>query len=366
MASYKNQHFVPRCHLKPFTLNGAGQAINLYNLDRQRGVRNSSVRDQCSGNYFYGADLKLEKILKFSEDSYGRVLADVTKEGCPLNDLHRTVLRHFCYLQHCRTEAASRNAATVMAEMTDFAYSTAPPEDAITSARDAVQVAMLGFANSMRIVNDLKVCLVRNLTTLPFVTSDNPSIMTNRWHLQNPKGQWKSPGSGAAGVLFFLPLTPKILCVAYDGDVYSIPHSGGWTTVNKAADVEAFNQHQFLDCAANIYFRDWHRLPDVAGAYAAAAPIRPAARHKVHVAVLDGEDDGYKHYKVVPRDSIKREGEALIHVESIRAKPTRWPSVITWRAERRMYSNGTRTGYVRRWVIEEGFASGGGYRKVSA
>jgi hypothetical protein len=30
MASHKNQHFVPRCYLKPFSLDGKGFAINLY------------------------------------------------------------------------------------------------------------------------------------------------------------------------------------------------------------------------------------------------------------------------------------------------------------------------------------------------
>lgn len=34
MASNKNQHFVPRCHLRPFTRDTEGKVINLFNLDR--------------------------------------------------------------------------------------------------------------------------------------------------------------------------------------------------------------------------------------------------------------------------------------------------------------------------------------------
>ena len=35
MPSNKNQHFVLRCHLKPFTLNGEGVAINIFNIPRR-------------------------------------------------------------------------------------------------------------------------------------------------------------------------------------------------------------------------------------------------------------------------------------------------------------------------------------------
>lgn len=48
MAINKNQHFVPRCHLRPFTLGAAGLAINLINLDRKVLIPNAPVNNQCS------------------------------------------------------------------------------------------------------------------------------------------------------------------------------------------------------------------------------------------------------------------------------------------------------------------------------
>lgn len=41
----------------------------------------------------------------------------------------------------------------------------------------AVQAAMLHFNETMKIVDDLKLCLVRNRTNLPFVTSDNTELL---------------------------------------------------------------------------------------------------------------------------------------------------------------------------------------------
>jgi hypothetical protein len=41
MPAQKNQHFVPKCLLKPFTLNGDGKAINVFNLARQQAIQNA-------------------------------------------------------------------------------------------------------------------------------------------------------------------------------------------------------------------------------------------------------------------------------------------------------------------------------------
>src|SRR6185312_2249221 len=74
VASNKNQHFVPRCYLKPFTLNGEGLAISLLNVDQHRLVLTAPVKHQCSGDYFYGKDLQIEKALQHIEGLYANSL----------------------------------------------------------------------------------------------------------------------------------------------------------------------------------------------------------------------------------------------------------------------------------------------------
>ena len=70
------------------------------------------------------------------------------------------------------------------------------------------------FFNAGDTVDDLYVCLVRNRTNLPFVTSDNPAVMTNRWHLTDRRARGVSPGLGNAGMIGLLPLAPDILPVS--------------------------------------------------------------------------------------------------------------------------------------------------------
>jgi hypothetical protein len=107
MASNKNQHFVPRCYLAPFTHDAAGKAINLLNIDRRKAVQGAPVKGQCSGNYFYGEDLVLERAMQQFEGQYaGRLRAILTPKYRLLPE-DESMLRRFWLLQYMRTEAAS-------------------------------------------------------------------------------------------------------------------------------------------------------------------------------------------------------------------------------------------------------------------
>jgi len=69
------------------------------------------------------------------------------------------------------------------------------------SIREAVLVAMRAFVDVMDAVDDLRVCLLRNVTPVPFVTSDNPAVLSNQWHLDDARVRWRSFGLHSAGAL---------------------------------------------------------------------------------------------------------------------------------------------------------------------
>ena len=111
MATNKNQHFVPRCHLRPFSKAGEGAAINLYNIDRKRFIQDAPVKNQCSRDYFYGKDQVLEKAIQSVEGTYAQTLSNILQAGFHVTDETREVLRVFWLMQHMRTEAAAKRAA---------------------------------------------------------------------------------------------------------------------------------------------------------------------------------------------------------------------------------------------------------------
>ncbi len=345
MASHKNQHFVPRCYLRPFTLDGENNAINLFNLDRCKEVVNAPVKNQCAGDYFYGKDLKIENALKAIEGAYADALRIALRPGYGLLDEHRSLFRRFWLLQHMRTEAASRRSMEMMSGATgvfgsEFAASLR------MELKEAVEVAMHTFVRSLNVIDDLKVVLVRNHSDVPFITSDDPAILTSRWHFHTGRARSQSFGLGSAGAIVLLPISPEVPCVGYDGDVYSMQHDRGWVLLKRDSDVHAFNEHQFLNCWANVYYRGAD--PKFIGeSYARIKELRPRARHELEMLLPIENGAGRRIYRVGGLTQAKREAQAIIHWKMVHPSPAAWPSQLSWRHNGSVYTNGTALGYVR-------------------
>jgi hypothetical protein len=364
VAENRNQHFVPRCHFRPFSSDGEGRAINLFNLDLDRTIRNAPLRNQCSGDYFYGRDERLESAVQFIEQGYAKSVRELHQTRSAVTPMHRAVLRRFAYLQHLRTENAARSSYERLQAMCDVpAGPDVPPYK--EAMAEAVMAAMVTFAGTMRIVDDLRLVIVRNLTDRPFVTSDSPSVLTNRLYLQKPQTKGRGFGVRNAGAILILPLSPTLCSLLYDSDVYSVPHKRGWVDCGGRRDIEALNEHQVLSCAANLYFGDWNDRERVANAARQARPARPASRYNVIRAVLDSETARGKRYAVKADVELKHGDEILTHIIFNHPRPSNWPSFLRFRTDRKIYSNASGTGFVRAACIEQGFATGGGYRKVS-
>lgn len=344
MPALKNQHFVPRCHLRPFTLDGEGLAINLFNLARRRAVPNAPVKNQCSADYFYGKDLHYEKKMQVIEGLYSTAISRISAPGYALTEGDREVFRAFWALQHLRTEAASRSLAAMYDEIVE---TTGAPEEFRTSIAEAVQLAIPMVPEIVSVVKDLKTCLVRNRSAVNFFTSDDPAIYTNRWYLRPGHERLGAPGLAKSGTICLLPLTPRFLFLAYDGDAYSLPVANGWVDVKSDSDVLMLNEQQLLTAMANVYFREISEATSISREYDQATARRLPSRHRINHAVLDWDDGVKKRFRVTTAEEA-RDRDALIHSERLYPRPSGWPNFIRWRASAATYFNGTAVGYVRR------------------
>lgn len=345
MATNKNQHFVPRCHLRPFTLGAEDAAISLFNLDRKKLILNAPVKNQCSKDYFYGTDEKLEKAIQLIESGYGQALRDLIQNSRSLTEVNKTVLKTFWLFQHLRTEAAAMRAVQ-MAESTRTLADLSPGEFSL-GIKEAVQIACRTFADSMHEIDDLKFCIIKNKTEVPFITSDNPAVLTNKWRLDKDRFLGHSFGMGSAGMLALLPLTPRLFFLGYDGDVYSVPNERGVVEIKNARDVIALNRHQFLQCVANIYVHDAAHEETLIRHYSEIEFGRPKVRHVVHYAQFDRTVGDHTRYVVVPPEERDKTKEAIMHSKVIHPHPGIWPSQIRIRQNGSVYTNGTGMGYVR-------------------
>jgi hypothetical protein len=329
MADNKNQHFVPRAHLKPFSVDGEGAAIHLFNLVRQKAISNAPVKNQCSKDYFYGQDKNLKAAIQFVEGSYAECVSSLIASNSGVSEFHCMILKRFAYLQYLRTEAAARRISQFTFAMTEGSGIEQPSfKEAVAQA---VMVAMRQYADTMRIVDDLKVRIIRNHTCRPFITSDDPAVLANRWHQRDFRARHQSFGIASAGIVFFLPLTPTLLAIIFDGSVYSTRHSGGWIDVNCAEDIEACNHQQILNCAANLYFGKESDGLYVASAASEMMHLRPAQRFKIYRAVRDGGTATHVRYKVVHDSDLREHDEVLTHQMAIHAVPPKWPRFLRFR-----------------------------------
>lgn len=345
MSSNKNQHFVPRCYLRPFTAEGGGKAIHLVNLDLEKAILGAPVKGQCSGDFFYGEDLKLEKRLQDFEGRYATRLAAILAPDYRLTDEDSDLLREFWVLQHQRTEAASRAVVDIYDQMDKELGPQSP--NVKTDIKDAVQTAMKIFFEVRDVLSDLKVRLIRNQTDRPFITSDDPAVMTNRWHLTDARAKGMAPGLQNAGMTGLLPLSPTVMAVIFDGDMHSLPHEHGWLDLTSEADVDAFNEHQVLNCYANLYFGDPDHAAYVTDLAANLAAGRPEARFTIEHLVLASEKEGTKTYKVATAEEAMAAEESIVHTAGVLPVPSRWPSQLKWRAGGVVYGSGTGAGFVR-------------------
>lgn len=117
--------------------------------------------------------------------------------------------------------------------------------------------------------------------------------------------------------------------------------------INKKTDIEALNEHQCLNCRANLYIHNSNYSKYIQNYYESVKQKRPEARHKIHYAILDQNNVKYKKYIVVDRNEADDHEEALIHCQTINAKPSKWPKQIRWRLNSFAYSNGTGVGLIR-------------------
>jgi hypothetical protein len=102
--------------MNPFSVGGAGKAINLLNVGSGHRVKNASLKGQCAKSYFYGADLTLEKSLQQAEQNYGALISKVSSD-LPLKDEELLFLRSFCYLQYQRTDIAVKRTSIAQNDM---------------------------------------------------------------------------------------------------------------------------------------------------------------------------------------------------------------------------------------------------------
>lgn len=306
MPDNKNQHYVPRCHLKPFTLDRAGLAINMFNHHRGIIRENVPVSGQCAKSYFYGEDLVVERHLQTLEGRYAKTIRSIENGEAIVQD-DFDFLRNFILLQWCRTDGALRRRREVVQAMDDL--SRRGREGVLRETPDMTQLAhVLGslriWSEAGETISDLRVSIIRNRSRVDFVTSDDPAVLTNRVFIQ----RMRDPNFGLSnvGTMFFMPLGPRFAAVCYDHHAYApVGREGIFLNIDRDQDAKALNELQFLNALSNIYFAGpIGNGTRVQADFAAVAERRPVERFRFWQGISEGVEGEFEVYRRVGPDEV--------------------------------------------------------------
>jgi hypothetical protein len=349
MAQHKKQHYVPRCYLKSFSSDAEGKTINLYNITNSTTVRKAPIKGQCAKNYLYGEDLALEKSLQIIKGYYASIIKKLNQNDILLTEDNLQTLLTFAYLQFSRTEKAAHRRKSITEGFHRHSYegaSISKPEIDL-SDRTMTLSSMRTFTKTIKYCEDLKVVIIKNETKLDFITSDDPTILTNKFLLQKMK--IKTFGLASSGTLLLLPLTPKFLLFCYDKDVYTIHNiKNNIISTKKISDINAFNQFQYLKADKNLYFLNWEQHSLIAQQFSLIISRRPKTTEQFNIFRQDKTFNN----KVRYREKITSDNSAskLIVVTPTQLEPLSWPSILKFRDPPITYSNGSAAGYVRKSI----------------
>jgi hypothetical protein len=198
-----------------------------------------------------------------------------------------------------------------------------------------------------RRAGDLKFIILRNTTTVDFITSDNPAVVTNRYHFD--KKMMGGFGVVNSGYLLALPITPKLAAFYFDIGVYTVSIARGtrFVDLNSAMDVDAINHLQCLSANKNLYFSSWESRDSIAFSATAAAKNRLQPKHEVETLVRDSTLPG-EAYRKGSEDEEAASKEVVIRSSFTALRPSFWPSFLRYQRKPTTFSNGTAVGNVRK------------------
>ncbi len=262
----KNQHYVPRFLLRNFALPySKRKAVEL--LDLQKGLFHSPapIKTQCKRDYFYGKDQAMENLLRDLETLASRVIREaIASRSTPkfaTPDWHTMV--DFIAIQHGRTPAAveeGNSFATAMFRDMLRSEMLRDKPKLTPAAIDKVRLVGRGGASSevrdaadgSPKLFDLQDLLVINECDISFVLPDVGVVFHNEWARES-RG-WGVTGLCCHGLQILLPLSPNVLWMKYDPNVYRIPQNRTVVSARKADDILKINRLAVAHAERSVYF----------------------------------------------------------------------------------------------------------------
>lgn len=261
----KNQHYVPKFHLRQWSNDG--KLISLYNKYNQKFVSNKgAIKNLASRDYLYDKNGEVEDLLGKIESQlsplYQKIIDTVSLDE--LTDLEWHLLYLNFILSNERTDAAGKDyeeleKAKLQASLKIYQAHGRYTEIEVDAIKDQVgfmfssNKALKSAFKYYPLIMDLKIVLIQNTSNVAFITSDYPSIKYNLW--SNIRKLYSCWGLCNVGIMYMLPISPKIALLAYDPVIYSIKNiKNNVVKIKNDHEINEINRLMLINADQNIFF----------------------------------------------------------------------------------------------------------------
>ena len=264
MSKKANHHFVPAFYLRNFSSDPGPRrtrkSISLWNLKNLRYVEKASIREQASLHKYY--EPEIEDALGVLETRTSSIISEIQRTTRPPNSPEDRVLLYvYIALQLLRTQATVTDVGSVIDD-TIKAITLKDPRipSEIKRILPSFNIRLTNLPSLLvqhalhiaPLIFDLGMVTVVNESKHCFFTSDNPVVIYNQ--LMESRGMAMTSGGLAnPGLQIFFPISPDVLLVLSDNDVYSVSAINGTGRVEKSADVNRINGLQMIRAQENVY-----------------------------------------------------------------------------------------------------------------
>ena len=253
-------HFVPKFYLKNFA--SQPKRINIFNLKTGQAVRDGDLRHQCYRPHFYGYTDEVEDSLSVIEGVVATTIQRISggkRLPKPSDDDHAIL---FLALQEARTVGRSDRLLKTSDKVVSLIKASFGHIDDETLAsvrlegKEATSLSLRNSKDVYRTFLSLGSHLLVNGGQTGFITSDNPIFKYNLY-CEGVRGTG-IVGTARTGFLLFAPLSPSLVVLLYDRDVYKVGSTGlDVTVVTQPGDVRSLNLMQAVGATTTLLFSSW-------------------------------------------------------------------------------------------------------------
>ena len=265
MGNKKNQHYVPQFHLREWSDDG--KLISLYNKYNELYIHNKgAIKKLASKNHLYDSDGTLENIFGTIESNIAPICKKIIKSQSlsELSEFELEALYFHAIMCNERTAAAGEDCeemmlATLQTSLKMYQAHGKYTEIDADTIKDNFYVdfpcskPIEAAFKYYPLIFDLKISLIKNTSNIDFLTSDYPTIRYNLWSLK--RGLYSGWGMSSVGIMYILPIAPKLALIVYDHVVYKIKNlRNNVVSIKSDSEINELNRLMFLNANGNLFF----------------------------------------------------------------------------------------------------------------